>query len=198
MRLKEFFFDRQVVLTAVDRARKRVLSKFGSFVRRTARQSIRKRKRASLPGQPPSGHGKQLLKTFIYFGYDPGNDSVVIGPEKLGGSSMGEAPEVLEYGGWGMRKNTRRRRRVVGAPGEIEIGRAGGRSTKPVTDWHRRVRQVTYARLRTSAQAAHANRLNEELYGPDYRKQPAARPFMVPAFNRERPKLDALWADSVK
>ena len=57
---------------------------------------------------------------------------------------------------------------------------------------------MTYTRLNTAAQAARANRLNAFLYGPEYFKPVAARPFMVPAFRNERPKLDALWADSVK
>lgn len=50
------FFDRKAVLAAVDKATLRVLSKFGAFVRRRAKSSIRKRKKASPPGQPPSSH----------------------------------------------------------------------------------------------------------------------------------------------
>jgi len=91
----KFFFDSRHVMNRVDKATRSVLSKFGAYVRRTARRSIRKRKRRSRPGKPPSDH-TGLLKRFIFFGYDPDKQSVVIGPEKLG---KGEAPPALEYGG---------------------------------------------------------------------------------------------------
>ena len=92
---KQFFFDREAVLSAVDRGVRQVLSKFGAFVRRTAKSSIRKRKAVSKPGQPPSSH-TGLLKRLIYFGYDPTRKSVVIGPEPLNGRSQGA--HALEYG----------------------------------------------------------------------------------------------------
>ena len=91
------FFDRQSVINATDTATRNVLSKFGAFVRRTMKSSIRKRKRTSRPGEPPSSHAGQL-KDFIYFAYEPATDNVVIGPEKLN-AKIGNAPEALEYGG---------------------------------------------------------------------------------------------------
>lgn len=93
---KSMFFDRGIVLKKVDSATRRVLSKFGAFVRTTARHSIRKRKGASSPGSPPNSH-VGLLKKLIYFGYDTGKRSVVIGPTPLRGTA--EAPPLLEYGG---------------------------------------------------------------------------------------------------
>ena len=63
-----FFFDSRHVMNRVDKATRSVLSKFGAYVRRTARRSIRKRKRRSRPGKPPSSHSG-LLKRFIFFGY---------------------------------------------------------------------------------------------------------------------------------
>jgi len=135
---KQFFFDSKAVLSAVDRATRQVLSKFGAFVRRTAKSSIRKRKAASRPGHPPSSH-TGLLRRLIYFGYDPGQRSVVIGPEPLNGRSQGA--QVLEYGG---------RQRIRTPEGK-----------------------------RVSA---------------NYR----ARPFMGPAFEKEKPGLPAMWANSIK
>jgi hypothetical protein len=102
-RIKEMFFDRKAVTSAVDRAARKVLSKFGAFVRTAARSSIRKRKKASQPGQPPSSH-VGTLKRLIFFGYDPSRKSVVIGPTPLGSGSA-EAPPLLEYGGTAKRKN---------------------------------------------------------------------------------------------
>jgi hypothetical protein len=134
---KGLFFDRPAVTTAVKRATRRVLSRFGAFVRRGARSSIRKRRAISQPGSPPSSH-TGLLKRNIFFVYEPRRANVVIGPILLNGAS--DAPALLEHGG-----NVTRRRR------------------------DKRVRMT---------------------YRP--------RPFMGPAFERERPKLPAMWKDSVK
>lgn len=96
--ITRLFFDKKAVLDKVDVGTRRVLSKFGAFVRRTARSSIRPRKKVSRPGQPPSSH-TGLLKRFIFFGYDPRRQSVVIGPVRLSQNGRGEAPSLLEYGG---------------------------------------------------------------------------------------------------
>ena len=90
--IKELFYDRKAVMGAVDKGVRAVLSKFGAFVRQRARSSIRKRKAVSRPGQPPASHAG-MLKRLIFFGYDPGKRSVVIGPTPFG---AGTAPELLE------------------------------------------------------------------------------------------------------
>jgi len=142
MDIKRMFFDRKAVTGAVDKATGRVLSRFGAFVRRTARSSIRKRKRTSRPGEPPTSR-TGLLKRFIFFGYDPSRRSVVIGPARLN-QKVGDAPEALEYGGMTtVVEGTRHKRRK------------------------RKVRIV-------------------------------ARPYMGPAFEQERPKLAAMWRDSIR
>ena len=114
MKLDEFkklFFDEKKVLDATDRARQRVLSRFGAYVRTAARSSIRVRKRISSPGQPPSshiargtysGHGASRMSEqgirAIYFGYDKTRRSVVVGPVLL--SALGKyILPALEYGG---------------------------------------------------------------------------------------------------
>ncbi len=96
--IKRMFFDSKKVRSKTDRATRRVLSRFGAFVRQTAKRSIRKRKKASQPGKPPSSH-IGLLKKFIFFGYDMIRRSVVIGPVRLTQKGRGEAPEALEHGG---------------------------------------------------------------------------------------------------
>ena len=97
-KITHLFFDSPKILRSVDKTTRKVLSRFGAFVRRTAKQSIRKRKKASVPGTPPSSH-TGLLKRFIFFGYDRQKDSVVIGPTRLTEGSRGDAPSLLEYGG---------------------------------------------------------------------------------------------------
>ncbi len=94
---KSLFFDREIVKNKVDARTRKVLSKFGAFVRQTAKQSIRKSKGTSRPGRPPFSH-TGVLKKFIFFGYDPMKRSVVIGPVVVPGKS-GKAPGTLEHGG---------------------------------------------------------------------------------------------------
>ena len=135
LKITHLFFDSATVVRAVDKSTRQVLSRFGAFVRRTAKQSIRKRKKSAPAGQPPSSH-TGLLKRFIFFGYDTGKNSVVIGPTRLTQNNRGGAPSILEY---------------------------GGRTT------------VDRKRVKISA-----------------------RPFMGPAFEKEKPALPSMWRDSVK
>jgi len=88
------FFDSEIVKRAMDSARRRALSKFGAYVRTRAKSSIRKRKRVSSPGDPPSSHTGRLKKS-IFFSYDQKNGSVVVGPLRYGKN----AASVLEHGG---------------------------------------------------------------------------------------------------
>lgn len=152
---KSFFFDRDRVLDAMERTEQRVLSKFGAFVRRTARGSIRAGKKPSKPGTPPKSH-TGILKKFIYFVWDPSARSVVIGPARLNGAGKGEAPSLLEHGG------TRAVRRTK----TIRSGK-GRKATERKVQKNER---LTYA----------------------------ARPYMGPAYAKERPQLDSLWQNSLK
>jgi len=138
---RQMFFDRGAVTSATDRATRRVLSRIGAYVRTTAKHSIRKRKRISDPGEPPSSH-TGLLRRFIFFGYDRGRRSVVIGPMRLN-QKVGDAPAALEYGG-----------------------------TSTVVEGLRRRRRKRRIRI-------------------------AARPYMGPAFEQEKPKLPAMWRGSI-
>jgi len=104
------FFDRASVIRAIDRTARRVLSKFGAYVRQRAKTSIRKRKKISLPGHPPHSH-TGLLRRFIFFGYDASRRSVVVGPVafRRGTSTV---PQILEYGGIVRRDGRRMRYRA--------------------------------------------------------------------------------------
>ena len=95
--LKKHFFDRKKVQRRVDARTRKVLSKFGSFVRRSARHSIRPSSGTSQPGHPPFSHSGKLRKK-IFFIYDPKRRSVVIGPIIYPGKT-GRALPALEYGG---------------------------------------------------------------------------------------------------
>lgn len=108
------FFRPELVRDPIERARQRVLSRFGMFVMRDARQALRRGKRhkksgrrirSVSPNSPKSWNDKKdsthndLLKRFIFYSYDPPNN-VVIGPVKLEGPiAKRRIPKVLEYGG---------------------------------------------------------------------------------------------------
>jgi len=140
--VKKLFFTEEAVIHAMDAVTRRALSRFGAFVRQTAKSSIRTREGASAPGRPPHSHSG-LLKRFIFFAYEPGPRSVVIGPARLNGYGQGEAPALLEYGG-------KLRRTATGRNGTV------------------------------------------------YRVEIRQRPYMQPAFEREKSKLPALWANSIR
>jgi hypothetical protein len=107
---KRLFFDRAAVTSAADRSTRKVLSKFGAFVRQTAKTSIRKRKAVSEPGQPPSSH-TGLLKRNIFFVFSPETRSVVIGPILL--NQRTDAPRLLEHGDTVVRRRRNRRVRMT-------------------------------------------------------------------------------------
>lgn len=94
--VKKTFFDKAAVLSKVDPAKARALSRFGAFVRQRARSSIRTRKGISPPGSPPYSHVGTLKKS-ILFGYDQKADTVVIGPLPAGRGGIGAL--ALERGG---------------------------------------------------------------------------------------------------
>lgn len=136
---KAGFFDRSIVVKAMDRATLRVFSKFGSFVRSTSRKSIVKRNKPSEPGKPPSEH-VGTLKRLIFFVYDKLSRGVVIGPTRAASAQA----NITEQGGRGtaIRGRGARRRKVA----------------------------ATFK----------------------------ARPFMGPAFEKEKKVLPDLWKNSVR
>jgi len=96
------FFDREAVKKALGAKNAAILGRFGSFVKNRARQSMRRRKKPSPPGTPPSAHSGKgfpkgpLLKTLMRHEWDPTTKSVVIGPK---GQSGKLAPSLQEFGG---------------------------------------------------------------------------------------------------
>lgn len=95
-RIREAFFDSPKVLRSIKREKRRMLSKLGAFTRRTARSSMRKRKKPAPADQPPSVH-EGSYKRLTYFAWDQATESVVIGAIPFKGSSM--MPELTEHGG---------------------------------------------------------------------------------------------------
>lgn len=116
--MKLLFFDTEAVIRETERKERTALIRIGSAIRRTARSSIRSRKRkprdaagskgrkgldASRPGSPPLSWEKEVpnLRT-IFFVYDASKKSVFVGPLKLqkaARNGTSDVPGVLESGG---------------------------------------------------------------------------------------------------
>lgn len=109
--MKRWFFDRDLVIRAVDKTTHRALNHFGASVRITARRSMRKRPGPSAPGTPPHRHGNPLIYNLMAYAFDVVHRSTVIGPTLLKGgwSPYGDTtiPQVNEYGGIVMRRDGR-------------------------------------------------------------------------------------------
>lgn len=177
--VKNAFFDRPAVQRAIGRARAKALARAGAFIRTRARSSLRRRKKPSAPGSPPSVHARSgdvaSLKT-ILFAYDTTSDSVVVGPVGLnqvnetisgfrttvpGLHERGETATILE-------------KRWVPHQGEP-------------TPWRRADRR---RRSRPSPWGKH-----------EFRKRTARypkRPFMKPALEAEQRKIANLFQNSIK
>ncbi len=170
---KKMFFDSPKVVRSVDRAAGRVLSRFGAFVRKTAQQSIKK---APFTTKKARGKARQNFGTKSS---QPGKPPY---------SHTGLLKKHIYFG-----YNKRRRSVVVGptrlnkrdkgaAPALLEYGGKAQRSAV-FLDWEKYLAtgnaKTTVKRWKGTAK-----------YRP--------RPYMQPAFDKEQPKLPAMWANSVK
>lgn len=101
--VKNLFFDRKKIERAVDAASRKAISKSLAYVRTAARSKLRRRKRASRPGEPPSVHSTDPSATLkrILFYYDPGTKSGVVGPVRVNSRTRGSRPlpGLMEMGG---------------------------------------------------------------------------------------------------
>jgi hypothetical protein len=98
----ELYADR--VQRRVAAKKRRVLFKQGAYLRTTMQRSMRYRKAASKPGEPPSAHRETgaHLRQRIRFDVDLGAESVVCGPDLKPDSkvlSLKPLPQLLNEGG---------------------------------------------------------------------------------------------------
>jgi hypothetical protein len=101
----KLFFEPQKIAKSADDTMQRYFLRVGAFTRRRARSIIRKRKKPSQPGQPPSSH-VGTLKNFLFFAKHPDHRvGVIVGPAKTNqitrdsGGARANIPDVLEHGG---------------------------------------------------------------------------------------------------
>jgi len=165
------------LLAQLDRQERSFLLRWGTYVRTTAKRSIKRYAPkvasdgktviggASKPGQPPKSR-KGLLKRGIAYSFS--NGGMIAGPEKIYGLASDGAPQTLEYGGNGSFTAKRRKPYTVGNAGPIKIAGKG---------------KTVYGKLNTPEQAARANAIADSLYGAKTGRNVriAERPFMRPA-----------------
>jgi hypothetical protein len=169
------FLDREAVAKAVGKENAKTLGRMGAFVRRTQRQSMRRRMKPSAPGTPPSAHSGPkfprgpLLKKFIFSEFDLTTNSVVIGPTKLGRS---DAPSKQEHGG---------SIRIKVLP-----PKKTGRKATPLQSatFKRKLKDGSIVRPAQQSRVVAANL--------------PARPSARPALAKELPKFPSLYANTVK
>jgi len=167
--VKNLFFDRKAVTSAMDKATARGLARAGALVRIIAIRSIRRTKRKiSRPGEAPKTHepsGKRPSMKEIYFHFDPGHQTVIVGAIRYSTvanrDTPASVPSILEHGG---QSGIYERRRKGGTWGQASRRRA----LRPYQE--ERVRMVTIA----------------------------ARPFMVPALAKAIPRIDTFFQQSIK
>ena len=103
--IKRIVLETQKIQRAVDSETKKPIIKSLAFLRRRMRSQLRRRKRASRPGQPASVHSTDPVATLkrIFFAYDDRTKSGIVGPVKLStvaNRRNGEPlPGLLEVGG---------------------------------------------------------------------------------------------------
>ncbi len=179
-------FDKQKLKKKAETATFTSLSEAGGAVRKTAKRSIRKRKKASKPGSPPNTQ-IGMLKRVIRYDVTNNRTVVAIGPVN---EIAGRIWNLHEFGG------TATKRRKL-KPHRFKVGEHG-----PIRVKHHGIK-TSFARIRlqTSAQANRATRLVEEeneRRGDNKPRHYPKRPFMKPALDTNRSRLPSFWANSVK
>lgn len=103
---KDYFFDRALILGRMHRANVKRLSRIGAFVRQRGKSILRRRKKVSSAGQPPSVHSRDSFTNLrnILFAANSDWESVVIGPRVvpsllLKHSNRRTVPSLMELGG---------------------------------------------------------------------------------------------------
>ena len=95
--LRSLQLDARRITKAYLDAERQVLTKAAVRGRKLARAAMRKRKRASKPGEAPTVRMGQL-KRFLLFAYEPEKHVAIFGPKKLEGGQK-DTPEIMEKGG---------------------------------------------------------------------------------------------------
>lgn len=91
------FFDGDKVKRLLNRKKRNAMSKIGSFVRRGGRRLTRPAKLTSGAGQPPRAKSPEPNLRTIFFAFDPGGKTLVVGPVRL--RTPDNVAQLMEHGG---------------------------------------------------------------------------------------------------
>jgi hypothetical protein len=179
---KDFFFDRAKIQEAIRAAGQdpKRLNQAGALVRREARSSMRvvkKRTTKSKPGQAPRAHTAEQGLRRIYYAWDPGLRTQVVG--SVGFGRRPPVPGIHEHGG-----TARVKTRITIVKKRVRTGRKATRKQKAA------LKKMTQQRKFFGATQAKTRTKMTFVTYPQ-------RPFMQPALARISPKLPELWAGSV-
>ena len=207
LRITQYFFDRPGIMRMVDEKTRKALSLMGGLVRKIARRSIRKRKKPSAPGTPPSSH-RGLLKNFIFYAYDSERQSVVIGPTRLNQQSYvfvgngqgrqwvtGAAPSILERGGMFAVREVKNI--ITGEWGRIPWSKRLGEMLIPVWKATPKEKAASLG-IKTVVKGKHAINFYRVPTNSVQRLRwvkIAARPYMAPAALKARDSYPAAWGN---
>ncbi len=179
-------FDKQKLKKKAETATFTSLREAGGAIRKTAKRSIRKRKKPSSPGSPPHTQ-TGMLRRVIRYDITNNRTVVAIGPVN---EIAGRIWNLHEFGGVATkRRKLKAHRFKVGEHGPIRAVQHGSKT------------KFARIELRTAAQANRATRLVEEenqLRGDNKPRHYPKRPFMKPALEANRSRLPTFWANSVK
>lgn len=168
------FFDRPAVTGAVDRAAVRVLSRFGAFVRQTARRSIRKPKQMKLSDMSPEQRESFRIRKEIAARRGETPPKRPAAPSRPGKPPRSQTGLLRKFIFFSFDRATSS---VVVGPQDVP--------TAGPADVPRILEEGGMTKITT---------------GPNegQRRRVAARPYMGPAFAAEQPKLSGMWKDAVK
>lgn len=176
-------FESGQIKKKVNQANFRSLGHAAATIRKTAKRSIRKRKKPSSPGSPPHTQ-TGMLRRVLRYEVDREREQAVIGPVN---EIAGRLWNLHEFGGVATKRRKLKRHRFrVGQHGPIRVVRPG---------------KFARTLLLTAAQAHRATRLIEEenqRRGASKPRRYPNRPFMKPALSANQARLPKFWRDSVK
>jgi len=95
-------FDASAVRKKAAQGRRRALFRGGFAVRKSAQASMKRRRTASKPGQPPAAH-LGFLRRLVLVGWDSQREVAVVGPKVRASANPGAA-QANEHGGRFVRK----------------------------------------------------------------------------------------------
>lgn len=202
---RKFFFESRKILEEAGKSSEIALARCGAHVMTIAKRSMRWRKKASKPGEPPSARtdrkpgGGELRRGVVF--WKPHPNKVLVGPSPSRyGRKDRYVPDLMEFGGDAPNNrvvDSRGRSRVQeGKPGPIYVvpKRKQARSAAVVRDWQGKKVRVVYATVRGSRMAARAEKLLREIYGPETLNY-APRPYMRPALEEGKKEFSKIYRD---